>query len=266
MLRVQHDENLFFYRQEFGGLPWRSPSYFQPLSSYVDFYASFNEVQTIMPLISPLPILYSFRRCPYAMRARLALWLAKLPLEIREVSLKAKPAELWACNPAGTVPVWVNPNGEAITESLEIMRWALAQRPELATLLQDESAQLALIQAHDREFKPLLDRYKYADRHPDKTADEHQYLALYWLQSHIEPRLADNTHLFANELRLADLAIVPFIRQCAAVNAHAFATQMSAPLQAWLAQLTGSNLLTECMRNYSPWQAGQAPVFCHLGE
>ena len=115
-----------------------------------------------------LPVLYSFRRCPYAMRARLALRVAGVPYELREVALKAKPAAMLALSPKATVPVLQLPDGSVLEESLDIMAWALAQSDPEGWLAQGspEEAQ-ALIERNDGPFKHLLDRYKYANRHPE---------------------------------------------------------------------------------------------------
>ncbi|WP_373974846.1 glutathione S-transferase N-terminal domain-containing protein [Chitinibacter sp. SCUT-21] len=210
--------------------------------------------------IPPHPILYSFRRCPYAMRARLAIRLSGLTVELREVVLRDKPAELLNTSAKGTVPVLQLPTGEVIDQSLDIMRWAFEHRDPLGCLQDNLAAQLALIKLHDTQFKPLLDRYKYPERHPELSFAEHQYQAMYWLKSHIEANLDKHTHLFSNKVSLADLAIMPFIRQCAAVDAAAFAQHASPQLQQWLSHWLASELLHACMEKYPQWRAGQAPV------
>ena len=112
-----------------------------------------------------MPILYSFRRCPYAMRARLALAISGVPYELREVVLKSKPAELLAASPKGTVPVLVLPSGEVIDESLAIMRWALEQHDPDGWLKNGPiDDMLAIIAGNDGKFKHALDRYKYPNR------------------------------------------------------------------------------------------------------
>ena len=119
---------------------------------------------------SPPPVLYSFRRCPYAMRARLAIASSGLTVELREVVLRNKPQQLLDISPKGTVPVLLFPNNKVIDESLDIMRWALSLRDPfdwLSNALSDDITQL--IQWNDNEFKHYLDRYKYADRYPEKN-------------------------------------------------------------------------------------------------
>ena len=113
------------------------------------------------------PVLYSFRRCPDAIRARLALRQAGLDIEIREIELRNKPAELIAASPKASVPVLLLPDGQVLEQSLDIMNWALAQHdPEGWLSAAPRAAQAALIDCNDGPFKALLDRYKYADRHP----------------------------------------------------------------------------------------------------
>ena len=117
-----------------------------------------------------LPVLYSFRRCPYAIRARLALRISGLPLELREVSLKSKPPEMLALSAKGTVPVLVLPDGLVIDESLDIMRWALSQNDPEAWLSHGPlNDMLALIAINDGKFKHALDRYKYPNRYPQES-------------------------------------------------------------------------------------------------
>jgi glutaredoxin len=136
------------------------------------------------------PILYSFRRCPYAMRARMALRVSGTACEIREVKLSAKPAAMLAASPKGTVPVLVLADGQVIDESLDIMRWALARNDPEGWLEGDDPA---LIQANDGPFKQHLDRYKYPDRH-DSVAAEHRALGLEMLAD-LDRRLASSAYL-----------------------------------------------------------------------
>ena len=124
--------------------------------------------------MTALPVLYSFRRCPYAMRARLALAVSGLPLELREVTLRSKPPELLAASPKGTVPVLVLPDGEVIDESLDVMLWALRQHDPESWLEAAEASldgMLALISECDGAFKQHLDRYKYPNRYAGEHAD-----------------------------------------------------------------------------------------------
>lgn len=204
------------------------------------------------------PILYSFRRCPYAMRARLALYLSGIRVQLREVALRNKPEALLLASSKGTVPVLILPSGQVIDQSLDIMRWALAQQS--APPICCDAEQIALIKQHDVDFKPLLDRYKYSERYPESSVAEHQYNAMYWLKNQLESRLQSNTYLFGSQYGIADLGIMPFVRQCAAVDAEAFRQQASPQLQAWLARLIAQPAFVACMEKYPDWQAGNPVV------
>ncbi|MGF6591221.1 glutathione S-transferase [Pseudomonas sp. 2835] len=181
-------------------------------------------------------ILYSFRRCPWAMRARLALRYAECPVEIREVSLKAKPAELLALSPKGTVPV-LSAGEVVLEESLEIMRWALARHDpqdwQLATDPQAAQAADALIERNDRQFKVQVNLYKYAERYPQQSREEYRAQAEAWL-AELNERLAQQAYLFADHPSLADAALLPLMRQFAGVEPEWFAQAPYPHLRAWL--------------------------------
>ncbi|WP_288842556.1 glutathione S-transferase N-terminal domain-containing protein [uncultured Deefgea sp.] len=209
--------------------------------------------------MSHTPILYSFRRCPYAMRARWAIWHTQLRVEIREVVLREKPAELWAVSPKGTVPVLCLPDGQVITESLEIMLWALGQDAWHPNAL--GAQQMALILQHDTEFKPLLDAYKYPERHLALSPQQHQDNATYWLETNICNRLAAHTYLIDTEFRLSDAAIAPFIRQFAAVDQAWFLDHANPLLQQWLTRVLQDDFFDAGMQKYPRWQAGDSPSY-----
>jgi len=201
------------------------------------------------------PILYSFRRCPYAMRARMGLLVSGTAWELREVVLRAKPAELIAASPKGTVPVLVLPNGRVIEQSLDILRWALAVHDPEDWRARDNPAAIA---SNDGAFKHHLDRYKYPDRHHSDPLS-HRAAALALLGP-LEARLAMHANLCGAERGLADIAIFPFVRQFAAVEPDWFAVQPIPRVQAWLARHLASALFAEAMTRRAPWQAGHAPV------
>lgn len=202
-----------------------------------------------------LPILYSFRRCPYAMRARLALACAGIELELREILLRDKPAALRAVSPKATVPVLVLADGRVLEQSLDIMRWALVQRdPEGWLDAADGSEQQALIDLNDGEFKRLLDRYKYPEREPGLAATESRDAALALLLVPLEQRLQRAPFFFGPGCSLADMALLPFVRQFAAVDAAWFETQAPLPaLRAWLRRLTGTPLFEAVMLKRPVW-------------
>ena len=207
-----------------------------------------------------LPILYSFRRCPFAMRARFALLASGTSCELREVVLRDKPAALREASPKATVPVLVDVDGTVIDESLSIMRWALAHRdprhwlsPSAGTL----EDMLALVAQCDGDFKRHLDRYKYPNRFEGADAQQHRADAGVFLGA-LEARLRASHHLFGDAPALADMAIVPFVRQFAQVDAAWFATAPWPALNAWLSALTASPIWEQAMPKFSPWRPGDA--------
>jgi glutathione S-transferase len=207
--------------------------------------------------MSPAPILYSFRRCPYAMRARMALWVAGIAVELREVKLAAKPPALLAASPKGTVPVLVLADGTVIDQSLGIMHWALAQADPERWLTGDDPA---LIAANNGPFKHHLDRAKYPGRYGgDNGTTDHRAAALALLQP-LEERLAHAPFLTGPNRSLTDIALFPFIRQLAAIDPAWFAAQPLPRLQGWLEGLLASDLFASIMPKFAPWQEGDRPV------
>lgn len=205
--------------------------------------------------MTALPILYSFRRCPYAMRARMALWAAGIAVELREVKLAAKPQELIAASPKATVPVLVLADGGVIDESLAIMRWALAKSDPEDWLAGDDPA---LIAVNDGAFKHHLDRAKYPGRYDEDSAD-HRAEGLALLAP-LETRLARAANLCGPTRALTDMALFPFIRQFAAIDPAWFASQPLPRLQGWLERRTAEPLFASIMPKFAPWQAGDAPI------
>lgn len=213
-------------------------------------------------MASALPILYSFRRCPYAIRARLALHHAGLTVELREVDLKRKPAELLAVSPQATVPVLVTPSGHVITQSLDIMQWALAQARDASWLQRGDSATLRqLVQVNDSGFKQALDRYKYPERHPERGQAAYRDEAVRCLLEPLEAALLANEHLGGDCPCWADAAVFPFVRQFAAVDAAWWTAAPWPATQRWLAHWQSSALFLACMAKYPVWQAGDAPRY-----
>lgn len=190
--------------------------------------------------------LYSFRRCPYAMRARMALRYSGVPVEIVEVSLKAKPAQMLAISPKGTVPV-LDADGQVIDESLEIMRWALAQNDPDDWLLGGDSRIAELIEANDQVFKVHLNRYKYAERYPEQPMEVYRAEGALFLQQ-LDELLEGRDYLLANHPSLADIALLPFVRQFAHVDRDWFAQTPYVRLQAWLQRFLESELFTGIMK------------------
>lgn len=208
-----------------------------------------------------LPVLYSFRRCPYAMRARLALMASGQAVVLREVVLRDKPAALIAASPKATVPVLQLPDGRVLEQSLDIMRWALAASDPQGWLRDDEQAQAqALVDANDGPFKQLLDRYKYASRHPERSAQSWRDEAVALMLAPLDARLAASRFLLRDTASLADMAVLPFVRQFAAVDPGWFDAAPLPHLQAWMAGLVASGLFGAVMHKYAPWRPGDADL------
>lgn len=202
------------------------------------------------------PILYSFRRCPFAMRARLAIAVSGVQVELREVKLSAKPPEMVLVSPKGTVPVLDHGGGANVTdESLDIMRWALRIGDPEAWLDRDDPI---LVATNDGAFKHDLDRYKYPERHgSDPIA--HRAAGLAFLRT-LEARLVSSAHVCGATRGFADAAIMPFVRQFASVDRAWFAAQPLPALKAWLAAHLGSALFDAAMVRLPPWVPGDVPV------
>lgn len=213
--------------------------------------------------MSALPVLYSFRRCPYAMRARLALWVSAQVCELREVVLAHKPAALLAASPKATVPVLITAQGQVLDESLAIMLWALRQHDPLNWL--GDEAQLTQVSLPwigrcDTEFKPHLDRYKYPNRYALPSGDAHRAQGAVFLND-LNLALGQQAGLSGPHPGLADMAIAPFVRQFAHTDAPWFAAQPWPALQAWLAAFEASALFSSVMEKYPPWAPGQATAY-----
>lgn len=199
------------------------------------------------------PVLYSFRRCPYAIRARLAIKSSGIVVQLREVLLKDKPTEMLNTSPKGTVPVLQLADGQIIDESLDVMLWALEQSDPLNLLKQQTLSQSkVLIDINDQQFKPCLDRYKYAVRFPEDSEQVYRDQCLFFLKQ-LDDLLAANSFLLGENLSLADMAIFPFIRQFASVDRNWFNSANYINLRDWLQQLLDTDLFKSVMIKYKPW-------------
>lgn len=211
-------------------------------------------------MTSLLPRLYSFRRCPYAMRARLALLFAELPVELREIVLKNKPSQMLAISPKGTVPVLQLPEGKVIEESREIMIWALEQNDKQG-LLDAKLIKQAndLLDKNDDEFKHWLNHYKYADRYPEMSQAEYQERGEVFLQS-LETLLNKNAYLLGDSISIADIGVMPFVRQFAHVDRDVFYGLPYPKLQSWLQDWLEHPLFKQAMTKFDPWQEGDEVI------
>ena len=209
-----------------------------------------------------LPVLYSFRRCPYAIRARLALYTSGMVVELREVSLRDKPASMLAASPKGSVPVLVLADGQVVDESWEIMQWALHQNDPQGWLGQNDShvyAAAPLVRENDTVFKYHLDRYKYPDRNPAYPQLHYRSKGEEFLMQ-LEDRLAASHCLLGNGLSIADAAIFPFVRQFAEVDKTWFAQANYPGLRRWLKNFIDSEGFVSVMLKYALWHPGDPAV------
>jgi len=213
--------------------------------------------------MTDLPILYSFRRCPYAMRARMALWVAGVAVELREVKLADKPPQLAQTSAKATVPVMALPDGTVLDESIQVMRWALERADPEGWLAGDDAA---LVARNDGPFKRHLDRYKYPTRYPDEAnGDEdmfrydHRAHGLAFVQE-LNRRLADTKQLCGATRTLTDIALFPFVRQFANTDRDWFDAQDVPHVLLWLEAHLASDLFKAIMPKFTPWKAGDEPT------
>ena len=202
------------------------------------------------------PILWSFRRCPYAMRARLAIKASGAQVELREILLRDKPAAMLEASPKGTVPVLETETG-VVDESFDVMRWALSQSDPQSWLKMPDAG-FDLIAEADGPFKSALDRYKYHVRHVDGTREAAQSEGAAFLWK-LDGMLADQEWLYGSQ-SLADMAILPFVRQFANTDRAWFDAQDWENLLRWLNAFTASDAFVAVMGKYTPWQSGEDGV------
>lgn len=196
------------------------------------------------------PLLFTFRRCPYAIRARMAIKVSGIDVNMHEVDLRAKPAALLECSPKGTVPVIRLADGRVIEESLDIMKWALAiNDPEQwldgPNKLSDKAE--SLISQNDGAFKEALNKYKYSVRHPEHPTEHYREQAIFFLEA-LNMRLCHNDYLMGDRLTIADVAIFPFIRQFAHVDKDWFNASQYIHLIRWLDARLSSDIFLAVMQ------------------
>jgi glutathione S-transferase len=195
-----------------------------------------------------LPLLFSYRRCPYAMRARMVLIYADIDFEIIEISLKNKPSEMLHFSPKGTVPVLIV-DEQIIDESMDIIEWVLNQKPNLkinTQSSQEKRIALEIIKENDTNFKKALDEYKYSIQYPEKNIDQLFKETTIFLD-YLETKLS-RTHFLVNDhLTFADIAIIPFVRQLVNVNNERFLKLNLKRVEKWLGSLVDSDLFKQAM-------------------
>ncbi len=214
------------------------------------------------PLYNPAraPILYSFRRCPYAIRARMVIEYACIKIELREVLLRDKPPEMLTLSPKGTVPILLLPNQVVIDESMDIIRWALAQHDPNGWSGKQHKDQERLIDWNDGEFKYYLDRYKYADRYPTYSKQHYRQKCSEFLIE-LQSKLERTRYLCGDTTTMTDIAIFPFVRQFAGVDMTWFQSSFGNTLITWLRTHVESELFKNIMTKYQPWISGADPIF-----
>lgn len=211
--------------------------------------------KTIEPL-SEFPILYSLRNCPYAMRARIAIFKSNETVLLRDLVLSNKPEEMLKASPKGTVPVVVLPNRDVIEESFDVMLWAL-NKSDPQNLLHKHaelllSDMLALINEFDRDFKVSLEAYKCAKRYKENNIVECRQACEAYIQR-LEILLTKHVFLMSDQESLADIALVPFIRQFARVERQWYLQSPYPKLKQWLNGYLQSPMFTKVMAKYPLW-------------
>ena len=210
------------------------------------------------------PVLYSFRRCPYAIRARMALEYASINCELREVKLSNKPQTMINISNKGTVPVLQLTNGSVIDESLDIMLWALEQTDPDQWLGVEQKNTRLLIEKYDQEFTQYLDQYKYFQRYPEHSQLYYREKAEIFIEL-LETNLQEHSGiaLVSNRLTLVDVAIFPFIRQFAHVDWEWFSNSQYKNLISWLLKFEESELFLAVMNKHEPWQENEDVALTH---
>lgn len=216
-----------------------------------------------------LPILYSLRNCPYAMRARVAIYKSQKSVLLRDLVLSNKPSEMLLASPKGTVPVVVLPDGKVIEESLDVMLWALNRADPDDLLYAGENdvdnnesltEMLAMINLFDSDFKACLEAYKCAKRYQEDNVDECRLACEHFLQQ-LEKRLSVHNYLMSNNESLLDIALMPFIRQFARVERQWYLQSPYPNLRQWLNRYLQSSLFTKVMAKHPLWVDSQKDVF-----
>jgi len=207
-----------------------------------------------------LPILYSFRRCPYAMRARMAIHISGQRCELREVLLRDKPPSMLEYSAKGTVPVLILQDGKVIDESLDVIDWALnLNDPDDWQRSKDKEKTKELIKINDGEFKYHLDRYKYSKRYDNEDPEFHRKKCLKFIES-INNELNNSEYIFDDNISYADIVVLPFIRQFRIADMEWFDSLPYDNLKKWLSSFLDSSLLNSIMKKYDLWKEGDKSI------
>ena len=203
-----------------------------------------------------LPILYSFRRCPYAMRARMAIHISGQKCELREVLLRDKPPSMLEYSAKGTVPVLILQDGNVIDESLDVIDWALnLNDPDDWQRSKDTKKTKELIKINDGEFKYHLDRYKYSKRYDNEDPEFHRKKCLKFIES-VNNELNNSKYIFDDNISYADIVLLPFMRQFRIADMEWFDSLPYDNLKSWLSNFLDSSLLNSVMKKYDLWNEG----------
>ena len=212
------------------------------------------------------PILYTFRRCPYAMRARFAIWSSKIIVEIREIQLQEKPSEFLKLSPKGTVPVLITNSGEVLEESLDIIYWALNKNDPHKWLAKGKLENREIIKLLDdleNKFKPNLDKYKYPSRFSGVDQYFHRDKNLCFLKK-LNSYLENNKSINCEHLSLLDYAIFPFVRQFRNVDQDWFNKLNFNFLNKWINQIIDSKDFSSIMKKFKKWEPIDVPIYTYF--
>jgi glutathione S-transferase len=223
----------------------------------------------ITPPFADRPLLYTYRRCPYAMRARMAMLVAKRDFNAFEIVLRDKPAAMLALSPKGTVPVLRLTDGQVLEESWDIMAWAWSADDSEGWWRRAQTEEnLPLLQRNDVDFKRLLDRYKYPERQGlegvSRSAPRDEAIAHFLIP--LEARLQSQPYLGGTAPCATDLAIFPFVRQFASVDSRWFDAQELPAVRTWLAAWLSSALFEACMVKLRPDEVSVSSVTMRLRQ
>ncbi len=209
------------------------------------------------------PVLYSFRRCPYCIRAHMALKYSGIQVELREVDLKNMPEQALKLSQHATVPILVLADGSVMDESWDILKWALKQN-DPDNWLGDNNEFLLdaeiLIETNDFSFKEDLDHYKYADRFPEHSKEHYRKAGEEFI-GELEEMLANHQFLLSGRLTLADIGVFPYVRQFSLVDKDWFDQSPYSKVKKWLNSLIDCELFQDAFQKHDLWQPGDTPVY-----